>query len=175
MRRHTRSAAECASRLGAERHQPAFTLIEILIVVTIMALLAMAMSISFSGAKDRATFDDQKVKIVDLFQKARGSSLSSVLVGTEPVDYYRVYVIRTGITLTAYAGINTELIDSLTFTDGVYVSSPTSVYYFPPYGVVCFTSDCHDTIASGTFTLRNAAGELTIYRVYRHGGYIEES
>lgn len=140
-----------------------------------MALISIAMALSFSGAKDRANFNEAEIEMLDLIQKARGSALSSVLVGTDPVDYYELDFEESGITLTAVSETGTsEEIDGITFEPGITISTAFEVYYFPPYGDVCFSSGCSDTVEGKNFTLESNIGESVTYRISRYGGYPEE-
>ncbi len=120
--------------------------------------------------------------MLDLMQKARGSALSSVLVedpdgvaDSEPVAYYKLSIQTNAITLTAVSTSFAAEIESLSFENGITLSPVIEVYYFPPYGEVCFDVACTDkTTQYKNFTLQDATGEDVTYRISRHGGHPEK-
>ena len=163
--------------------KPAFNLIELLITTTVVAILATVAAFSFSGAKNGATFNDQKTKVVDMLQQARSYSLSNVLVdsGTgEATDYYRLDIGENTLTLTAVGTsgtISATELDSIELLDGYRIEFSSGapdleIYYFPPYGEICFSaSNCSDSTTEKSFVLsgpdeREATITLNVFAGY---------
>jgi prepilin-type N-terminal cleavage/methylation domain-containing protein len=177
----------------SQASQPAFTLIEVTIVVVIMAVLTVALALSFTGARTRATFTDQQLQVVNIIQKARGLSLSNSLDSRDNViDYYRLYVdsLAPTITLssitTTDAGLEVEQeVDSVELEEGFQIiildedGDPSGDWdfaacYIPPYGEIQFGFGCSDRDTEMSFALSNSTidREVTI-TISVHGGYPE--
>jgi len=150
-----------------------------LIVITIMALLSMAMAFAFSGARDNANFNDQKLAVTNIIQEARGLSLSSILVetasGDEPAYYYYLAITEDDITLSAVTeDSDTTKINSLTLEEGFEIDQPVDVYYFPPYGDICIGRfDCSASVTEEVFTLTSEEGREATFTISVYGGYPE--
>ena len=161
----------------------AFTLIEIVIVIGITAVIAVTLVLTFKDTRVKATFDDYESQITNIIQQARTLSLSNILIvdsntGTEEeTDYYAlVFTKPSSITLTAYgADVTTEAVDSITLEDGYTINKTFTVYYHPPYGEVCFNTDC-DSFTPKIVKLQSTAADTdysTTFTISAHGGYPE--
>lgn len=176
--------------------QPAFTLIEMLIVSMIIATLAVTMAVRFNGTRDNAQFDSQIEEILTFFQKARGLAQSNLVVdgSEEGTSYYYIQIDRGSTdniyTFKAVGEAGTELdieeleVDSdySIFFDGY---DSINILYTPPYGDVCFNvstetrltpGECEDLeFSTVEFTLMSNDGEYSqSFEVSRHGGFIQE-
>jgi len=156
----------------------AFTFIELIVVITMMAILATILAVSFQNLRLSSRFNDQKVKIVSLIEGARSQALSNILVnGTAPTSYYLLDIESTAITLTAVAeDATSETLKTLTLdSDMTLATVPLEIYYFPPYGDVCFDSACADTTTiSKDFTLSDSTGAKTAtFTLNVNGGYVD--
>ncbi len=145
---------------SSPRQQPAFTLIELIICVCIIAILSVALLVNFSGNVTRARLDDQVVEIVHLLEQARSYSLTNFLIDDiTPAEYYLVTVNATGITLDAQGATATdvETLESVTLSSNFSITNITGseyFYYFPPSGEICFdTEACDSGINDVSFTV----------------------
>ncbi|MFA5792410.1 MAG: type II secretion system protein [Candidatus Gracilibacteria bacterium] len=154
----------------------AFTLIELMIVITIMAILTMALVFSFGRATLKAKFDDQKMQIINITEEARSRSLSNMLLsGGEETNYYALVIGELTVTLTAYGETQTEIIDAFNFAEGFSTETLTA-YYFPPYGEVCFEldsdSNCLDGATERSTVLEDSTGIYSaVVSIDAYSGY----
>ncbi len=146
--------------------KPAFTLVEIVIVIMMIGIFSTGFAISYSNSQKKVTFESDKEKVLSIIQKARNLSLTNLMVNDTQADYYYLEVTGanltgTGLTLTGYDidGVS-SLIDSVTFSSGIYTNLFLKVKYYPPYGTVTFDSGIHGLILmDGT---GNNASTITI-------------
>ncbi len=162
------------SRLRA----PAFTMIELLIAIIIIAVLSVAIAVNLSRGALKANFDDQLIQIVHVLEQARSYSLTNFLIeDTEPVDHYLITIAETGVTLEAYgsSGLSSTL-ENVELADGFTITAttlPQSIYYVPPDGDIYIESESSG-ITEFEFSVDDSSGtysetvSLTIY-----GGYPE--
>ncbi len=154
----------------------AFTLIELMIVVMIMAILSVALMVTTQRGILKATFDDQVIEITGLIEKARGYALSNYLVNdTEPAEYYRLRVQTGQMSLIAMGETDSETLVTLTYEGDCSMSTNTSVYYIPPNGDICFNSSCSSSTTSKTFTFSSDDYDTyqTQFTITKYGGYPE--
>ncbi|MFA5854983.1 MAG: type II secretion system protein [Candidatus Gracilibacteria bacterium] len=170
-----------------QKNPRAFTLIELLIVMTIMAFLSVALAVSFSGANQKAAFDDQKLQLINLIQTARSRSFSNVLSEDgRPTEYYLLIIMPTFAAVEAHYSdteSDFEVLDKFTYGSGYEASGSAAgpelmkVYYTPPNGEVCFGSSCpatSDVTPEQTITFRNKAHTLsTTITVDLYGGFAD--
>lgn len=166
--------------------KPAFTFIEVLVVTIIIAILSMAVALSFQGTRDKIAFDNTKNEMVSFVQKARSLSLANLLIeDTYPTEYYKLTINEDGMEIVAYgeSGTVSESIDTLELTEGhgIYPYSADvgmPIYYFPPFGDICLTDELSDCDTAGTtreFMLYNAEGTREVeFVISTTGGYLEE-
>jgi len=158
------------------KRRPAFTLIELFLVIIITAVLSTALAVSMQKTTLKANFDDQVLNIRRLVEEARGYSLSNYLVNDlAPAEYYLLSVTTTDLSLSAVADDGTtEELDSLTFATGYAMSEPMTVYYVPPYGEVCFAYPCDGVLTedSMVFSDTNSTYEAMI-TIDIYGGFAE--
>ena len=164
--------------------RPAFTFIELMITTLILGFLAVAGSISVQKSRIRATFRGYETEIIHLVQQARSSSLSNLRIGdeddlgaTEEVVHYELLIQEEGITLNAVGDtISKELgVVDLSTDDDVSISTEFEVYYFPPYGEVCFSPSCLDGgLTEQSFTLDSEFSDMyTQVTIDVYGGFPE--
>ena len=80
----------------------AFTLIELMIAIIIIAVLTTGFALTFQRATLKATFDDQVTQITAIIEKAGSYALSNYLVNeADPAEYYYLYIRTDTITLSA--------------------------------------------------------------------------
>lgn len=155
----------------------AFTLIELLIVITIMAILTVGLVFSFGRATLKAKFDDQKLEITSIAEEARGKSLSNILLKSgEEANYYSLVIGELSAILTAHGDTGTEVIDGFDFEEGFSAEAITA-YYFPPYGEVCFELDensvCIDGDTEKTTVLEDSTGIYSaLITLDAYSGYV---
>jgi prepilin-type N-terminal cleavage/methylation domain-containing protein len=163
--------------------QKAFSLVEILIVMTILVVISTSLALSFGDSKQKVVFNDYEQQIVNMMQQARGLSLANILVAEdEETDYYQLSFARTGLTLTALgvgddAGSDPteEEINSLNFSEGYNFDLAFDIYYFPPFGDICFSSDCSDGESLQRFTFSLDESDFSTEYIFNiQGGYPEE-
>lgn len=153
----------------------AFTLLELVICICIVAILSVTLMVNFKGSFLKANFDDQVVQVVHILEQARSYSLTNFLVNdTEPAEYYLLTVSSTGITLVAQASVSSTL-ETVVLDSDISISSITgseSVYYFPPTGEICFdTLDCDSGINDISFTIVDSTGTYSqVISLNKYGG-----
>ncbi len=129
-------------------NQRAFTLIEVMIVTIMIAVISVGVSLSFGGIRKSTAFNEHQTRVVEVIQKARGLSLSHRVHNNEPIDHYKLGLYRYKAILTSDGPGGVELIDEFKFDTTVWdieIDVPIDVYYFPPYGDICFTPNCDGT------------------------------
>ena len=139
----------------------AFTLIELLITIAIVAILSVGLAVNFRGSIQKAHFDDEVLGLVHILEQARSYSLTNFLISdTEPADYYLITVSEAGITLEAHGATLDATMESVTLSDDFSITDVTGsqyIYYFPPTGLICLESaDCTSTESEVSFTLVGA-------------------
>lgn len=154
----------------------AFTLIELLLVIVIMAIITVGFALSMQKSTLKSTFDDQVLNIRRIIEKTRDYSLSNYLVNDDldaPAEYFRLSLATNSASVVAVAANgDEESLDSYVFQSGFAMGSELEVYYFPPYGEVCFSSDCSDVLPEASTIFKDAddtyEAEITINT---YGGY----
>ena len=149
---------------------PAFTFVEIVIVMLLIAMFSAGFSISYSNSQKKTTFDSDQNKTLSIIQKARNLSLTNLEVNSKQADYYRLSIATSGLTLTGYdIDGGTSSIDSVTFSTGITSNTSFSVDYAPPYGEV--------TINSGgpTFIMSDTNGNTSTITISAFGGFADAS
>lgn len=144
----------------------AFTFIELLISITIIAILSIGVAINFKESIVKANLEDHVSQIVHILQQARGYSLTNFLVNdTEPADYYVVTITSSAITLKVYGATDNETLESMSMDTGYTITgitSPERIYYFPPTGEICFTAAaCTSADTELTLTVTDSTGNYT--------------
>lgn len=138
----------------ALRIVPGFTLIEILIVVTIISILTGGFVISFNNLRIKGDFEDHEAGVLSLINQARTLALSNVQHDTgEATAYYElgVSVDSNALVLSTYDinGIS-QTIDRYDLDDSTSIYSDAcgdnssggfSIIYTPPYGEISFSDD----------------------------------
>lgn len=138
--------------------KPAFTLIEILIVVILMAILTMTVAVSFDRSHDKAVFRDNQTEIINIFQKARSLAISNLLTEGDEALYYLVEITEDFIYLwTEGAAGGSEELARFYYDDDITVEPALEIFYFTPYGDVCFDIGCTDTDTEKTFTISSTS------------------
>lgn len=160
------------SRLRA----PAFTMIELLIAIIIIAVLSVAIAVNLSRGALKAKFDDQVLQVTHIIEQARSYSLNNYLINdTDPVEYYLLTVAPTGLTLEAYGASSPATLEEVTLEDGFVISITTddTIYYVPPYGQIYIESETSGTTEL-PFVISDENGTYnTIVTVNIYGGYPE--
>ncbi len=168
--------------------RPAFTLIEILIVISLLGIISLGLALSFQYGRSRAEFKKAEYQLTNIIQRARELSLSNILITDYAqdfeTDYYQLQIREDGATLTAYgtspAGelkpYEIEIIN-LNSDYGLSIDSALNIYYIPPYGEICFTinsANCDYSdgvteksfILSGQDSIQEKTFRLSIYSAY---------
>lgn len=160
----------------------AFTFIELILVITLLAILSTAVILGWRQNQIHAQFRDLETKIISMIQKARGLSLSNLTIENAdesiPVEYYLLNISETSLSIQAIgqdSAATAEEIDVLEFPEGFSLDTTFEVYYFPPYGEVCWESDCPDDFEEEkTFTLSTEfSNENQEFGISIYGGYPE--
>lgn len=158
---------------------PAFTMIELLIGIIIIAVLSVAIAVNLSRGALKANFDDQVVEIVHVLEQARSYSLTNFLISdTEPADYYLITVTSAGVRLDAYGPTLDSGLENVTLDDGFSIEDITGseyAFYFPPEGEICFdTPDCASGVNEISFTVVDSSGTYSSQITLNiYGGYPE--
>jgi len=152
----------------------AFTLIELLMVIVLVAVLSVLLVTSFVSLSSNARFNNAKTQIVSMIEKARSLSLSNILINdTEPTDYYKLTLTGGTVTIDAYGSTSNESIATLSLDTDFSFTSTLDVYYFPPYGDVCFDASCTDPSTTAAVVLSNADSTKTATFTFDvNGGYV---
>lgn len=155
----------------------AFTFIEMIIVVFILAILSVSLSVAYQKVRLKVRFDANVSTITNLFQKARSLSLATVLVGgTEPVEYYALTITEEEMMLIAQGSTLDDTLGSFTYdADMSITSGDLSIYYFPPYGEVCIgLSTCDSGATEAVLTFDDDSGTYsTEFTLTAVGGFVE--
>jgi type II secretory pathway pseudopilin PulG len=146
-------------------------------VIVLVAVLSVLLVTSFVSLSSNARFNNTKTQIVNMIQKARSLSLSNILINdTDPTDYYKLTLTGQTVTIDAYGTVptNTESIGILNLDTDFSFASTLDVYYFPPYGDVCFNaSNCSDSSSTAAVILSNAdATKTATFTFDVNGGYV---
>lgn len=160
------------------KRRPAFTLIELLLAIIIIAVLSMALLTSFRNATLKARFDDELTTINRIVGKARGYALSNYLVNddtSKPAEYYLVSFTVNDIGLAAVATDGTvEKLENHTFNTAFAINTPLDAYYFTPDGNVCFSADCSDGLIEDTVIFSDTGGTYSsTITISVYGGFVE--
>lgn len=160
------------------KNHPAFTFIEMMIVVVIMAVLSMSIALAYQKIHLKMRYEANVTALTALFQQARSVSLSTILInGTEPAAYYKLTVQRGYARLDAYAADETtsKLIERVDYDSGMNISTAALfVYYFPPNGEVCLDNSSCTGAASGSVTFEDTGGTYaTQFSVTAAGAYVD--
>lgn len=157
----------------------AFTLIELMIAILIIAVLSAALMLNFSSASQKALFDDQITNIVRVIEQARSYSLTNYLVNdTEPTEYYLLTIGADYLSIEAYAdyaGTHDSLEEYELDTGFTTTATDDEVFYIPPYGQVCLEYPCVDGgDTEYPFVVSNSDGSLSqVITITTHGGFAE--
>ena len=164
------------------RHRPAFSFVELLVVMMILAILTVALAIAYQRIQLKVRYDANVSSITELFQRARTMSLSTVLINdTEPVEYYLLAVNNHDISLVAQGDTLSETLDTFEYDADMEMSDELEIYYFPPFGEVCLgVYLCRDSSFTGTvetentttFSDRTGAYEAE-FTITNTGGFVE--
>lgn len=156
---------------------PAFTMIELLIAIIIIAVLSVAIAVNLSRGALKANFDDQLIQIVHVMEQARSYSLNNYLIDdTDPTQYYRLTFRSSMVTLKAYGATLDVILERVELDDGFTISAgtlPQEIYYIPPYGDMYIESESSG-LTEFEFTVDDDTGvysETISVNVY--GGYPE--
>lgn len=146
---------------------PAFTLVEFLITITVVALLTTAMRISFGASRVSAEFKQVQTEIVSLLQEARNLGFSNLYTDGISIDYYEVGVQPDVITLRGYEDGTSTVIREIVLPDNYSIDSSFDITYTPPDGEISFG----DGSTSQTFELlNNEAGLSATFVISIFGG-----
>lgn len=156
----------------------AFTLIEVMIVTILVGILSVGLSLSFGGIRESTAFGQHQTRVVEIIQKARGLSLSNRLLNDQPIDSYFLYITNEGIALHVTGPGGVEEVDRFDFDRSNWdfqIDTVFDVYYFPPYGDICFTESCNSGLTSRSFHLYSPSNpELdTQITIDIYGGFPE--
>lgn len=150
----------------------AFTLVEFIIVITIIAIMATGFALSFTRSKKSATFNDYETQIVSILQKARGLSFSDLNVESIDVDHYDLDIQTTSVTLNAINSTGTTVeLEKISLPSEYRINSAFHVYYTPPNGEV--TINDGSNVRSFTFYTTDSAYSSTIVISTFGSGYPE--
>lgn len=157
----------------------AFTFIELLIVIIIMAVLSISLAVAYQRVQLKVRFDKNVSRITELFQQARTLSLSTLMIeGTDPTYYYVLELDASSVTLSAYAS-DPSIYETLeTFTvdsDMSLTSTASGIYYLPPSGEVCIDAETCDTgTTEAALILSDLTGTYsTVFTLTTAGGYVD--
>lgn len=156
----------------------AFTLIEMLLVVSMTAIIAVTMSFSIRNVQERATFKEHQQEIVAIFQTARTLALSNLLLDGQVAEFYVIEVASNYMTLNAgFADGSGQSIEVLEFDEEFEADTgvdSATFYYFPPAGEVCFVYTCDSGSTSKTISLLSTQADYeTEITIDIYGGYPE--
>ena len=161
-----------------KRHA-AFTFIEVIIVVIIMAILSISMAVAFQNVQLKVRFDKNVSRITELFQQARTLSLSTLMIdGTDPTYYYALNLGTSSVTLIAYAADTsvTQTLETFTYDSDMYLNDlAIGIYYFPPSGEICIgAASCASGATEAEITFADRSGTYsTQFTITTAGGYVD--
>ncbi len=164
---------------AAFKKHAAFTFIELIIVVIIMAILSISLAVAYQNVQLKVRFDAHVSTITELFQQARTLSLSTLMInGTDPTYYYALSLGTTSVTLKAYATDTsvTQTLETFTYdSDMRLTSSAIAIYYFPPSGEICIGSaSCSSGATEANITFGSRSGTYsTEFTITTAGGYVD--
>ncbi|MBU0981733.1 prepilin-type N-terminal cleavage/methylation domain-containing protein [Patescibacteria group bacterium] len=143
-------------------HAAAFTLVELLIVITLLAIMSAGILVNFNAGQDKAKFKDHQTNIINMFQQARAYAMSNRTINDVEVEYYYVEINELAIYIYGkdVNGLLTEIKD-FQFEGTIYPDNEFFVYYFPPNAKACFNADCTSGVATKTFTLHSTNTDYT--------------
>ncbi|MBU1019120.1 MAG: prepilin-type N-terminal cleavage/methylation domain-containing protein [Patescibacteria group bacterium] len=125
------------------KHRAGFTLIEIVVVVTIIAIVSTFSVSAWRGQVVKAEFDDAVLTILSVFQGARDYAISGVTVDDNMNSSYTVAFYNTADSFSLDGDVS-GLISSYSF-DGIagIDGEDWTAVYSSPYGE-CVTSTRED-------------------------------
>lgn len=144
----------------------AFTLIELIISISIIAILSIGVAINFKSSLLKAKFNDEVLQIVHVLEQARSYSLTNFLINdTEPADYYLITITEAGVRLDVYGPTLDSGLENAALDEDFSITGITGseyAFYFPPSGEICFdTPDCASGINEISFTVVDSTGEYS--------------
>lgn len=142
------------------KNQAAFTLIELVIAMVILAVLSIALVARFENATLKAHFNDQVNNVLRLIEETRANSLSNYLIlDTEPTDYYILNIENGQVIVEAHGPTLDEELERYTLESGFEISDNKEIFYYPPYGEICIgLPDCSTGESEFSFTLSDTSG-----------------
>lgn len=149
-------------------------MIELLIAITIIAVLSIAIALNFGRGALNARFDDQVQKIVHIIEQARSYSLNNYLVeDSEPTEYYVLTVDTNRMILEAHGATLTSTLEEVELADEFTISDAQTIYYVPPYGEIYIESE-DSGITEFTFSVEDSsAAHSETISINVYGGYPE--
>lgn len=139
--------------------KPAFTLVELLIAITIIGLITAAAVANFRGTNPETQLRLQASNLASVLRQAQVQAQSGQLfAGSLPSGGYGVAVANCAVppcSVTLFADQNSsfslqapaEVIDEVSLGDVVTINSisttsPAHVMFRPPAGAICFDNVC---------------------------------
>jgi prepilin-type N-terminal cleavage/methylation domain-containing protein len=164
--------------------KPAFTFIELMVSTAIIAIISVTTALTIQTTRVRSAFRNYETQIVHLAQQARSASLSNLRIGglediesSEEVIHYQLAIRGAGVQLNAVGETLVEELGIVNIADdpSIEIGPIFDVYYFPPYGDVCFNPSCTpDPITEKTFTINSIYTDIyTEITIDVYGGFPE--
>jgi prepilin-type N-terminal cleavage/methylation domain-containing protein len=154
----------------------AFTFVELLIAILIVAILSIALLTNFQRSRLKANFEDQVTNIVRIMEEVRAYSRTGILVnGTDPANYYLLTIGSGELTIDIFSDTSHETISEYELDAGFETNgADREIYFFPPNGEICFSKYCTDSTTEYTFTVQDTSGTYTQdITINIYGGYPE--
>ena len=138
----------------------AFTIVELVIVMVLLAILMMVSIGGITGAQKHAQVNDAVDSTMGMIQNARSQALANMEIdlGTETCTAEEFYIILSSTEINLYADFTADctsateqLLDTATFTENVELGTDiTQITYTPPLGEIEITTSGDTSITIST-------------------------
>jgi prepilin-type N-terminal cleavage/methylation domain-containing protein len=134
----------------------AFTIVELLIVVVVVAILATIVAISYSGITSRATETGLKTDLISQSKKNELEKIQSGSMNTTTVEAFRSVTTKNATIEYKYGDLNGQCIELTS------IKTPTKQFYIDSTGSISQTVEGTCPTPTSEVTLRCVASKVVV-------------